>query len=87
VVVVGWEPNQRLTISHEGWVSGTGDLFLAPSGPGRCHVFWREELNPPWGIFGAIGLTLFKPLMKRTFKRDLGALRSLAARRATLQET
>lgn len=80
IQVVGWEPNHRLAIRHLGWVSGEGEIYLTPSGPGRSHVFWREELRPPLGILGAIGLTLFKPLMRRIFERDVGELKRLARR-------
>ena len=80
IQVVGWEPNHRLAIRHLGWVTGLGEIFLTPSGPGRSHVFWREELYPPWGVAGAIGLTIFKPIMRRIFERDVRELRGLAAR-------
>lgn len=80
--VVGWEPGHRLAIEHLGWVSGYGEIYLTPSGPGRSHVFWREELHPPLGIIGAIGLLLFKPVMRRVFERDVRALRDLAATHA-----
>ena len=74
-----WEPPQRLAIQHLGWVSGTGEIFIAPSGPGRSRVFWREELHPPLGLLGAIGLAASKPLMRRIFDRDVTVLRRLAA--------
>ena len=80
--VVGWEPTHRLAIEHLGWVSGYGEIYLTPSGPGRSHVFWREELHPPLGILGAVGLLLFKPLMRRIFERDVRVLQRLAAARA-----
>ena len=76
--VIGWEPGHRLAIEHLGWVSGYGEIYLTPSGPGRSHVFWREELTPPLGILGAIGLSLFKPVMKRVFERDVRVLTRLA---------
>ena len=87
VRVAVWEPPHRLAIDHLGWVSGRGEIHLVPSGPGRSHMFWREELQPPLGLLGAIGLMSFKPVMKRIFERDLGVLRGLAGRRAALQET
>ena len=77
VTVIGWEPNHRLAIRHEGWVSGTGEIFLTPIGTDRTHVFWREDLAPPVGIAGAVGLTAFKPVMKRIFQRDLRVLAAL----------
>lgn len=78
VVVTGWDPPRRLGIRHEGWVAGAGEIHLTPLRGDRTHVFWREELEPPLGVFGAIGITAFKPLMKRIFARDLRVLGGLA---------
>ena len=82
VRVTGWEPNRRLAISHEGWVSGRGEFHLTPLGKDRTHVFWREELEPPLGALGAMGLVGFKPLMRRIFTRDLRVLAGLVRARA-----
>lgn len=82
VRVVGWEPNRRLAIEHKGWVSGLGEIHLTPLGRDRTHIFWREELQPPIGMLGAVGLSAFKPLMTRIFKRDLKILSSLVRARA-----
>ena len=76
--VAVWEPHQRLVIEHLGWVRGFGEIFMAPAGPGRTRVFWREELHPPLGLLGAIGLTVMKPVMRRVFRRDVEVLRRLA---------
>ncbi len=85
--VVGWEPEHRLVIEHLGWVSGYGEIVVFPSGPARSHVFWREELHPPLGVLGAIGLTVFKPLLRRVFERDVKVLAELARREGSaLQE-
>jgi uncharacterized protein YndB with AHSA1/START domain len=77
VRVVGWEPERRLVIRHEGWISGVGEIRLAPRDGGSTFMFWREELSPPLGLVGAIGLALFKPLMRRVFARDLRVLEGL----------
>jgi uncharacterized protein YndB with AHSA1/START domain len=78
VRVVGWEPEHRLAIQHLGWVSGTGEIFLTPTGAGQTYLFWREELtNPALGVLGSIGLSIFKPLMRRIFERDLLVLAAL----------
>ena len=79
--VVGWEPLRLLSIAHEGWVAGRGELFLTPIGRDRTHMFWREELVPPLGVLGSIGMTLFKPLMARIFRRDLRILAALTRAR------
>ncbi|HEU4488190.1 MAG TPA: hypothetical protein VFS38_02760, partial [Actinomycetota bacterium] len=54
-----------------------GEFKLTPVGSDRTHVFWREELNPPLGLLGSTGMSLFRPLMSRLFKRDLRILESL----------
>ena len=82
VTVTGWEPHRRLAIAHEGWVSGQGEIHLTPLGTDRTHLFWREELEPPVGLLGAVGLTGFKPLMKRIFARDVRVLATLVRARA-----
>ncbi|HJR45347.1 MAG TPA: SRPBCC family protein [Actinomycetota bacterium] len=77
VRVVGWEPEQRLAIEHLGWVSGRGEIFLTKLGGDRTHLYWREQLVPPMGAAGALGITAFKPLMHRIFQRDLKVLAAL----------
>lgn len=75
--VDAWEPPHRLGILHLGWVGGRGDLHLRRLADDRTRMDWREELHPPWGFLGALGLRLFKPLLARTFRRDLDVLASL----------
>ena len=77
VRVTAWEPGKRLGIAHEGWVSGSGDMFLTKLGGDRTHLYWREELYPPLGFAGALGISAFKPIMYRIFKRDLKVLAGL----------
>jgi len=74
-----WDPPVALEVTHLGWVKGTGYIELGPAEVG-CHVFWREELFPPWGPLGGLGLRVFAPLMRRVFQRDLDLLRSLVER-------
>lgn len=74
--VTRWEPPAVLEMEHLGWVKGTGYMELTPTEEG-CTVFWREELHPPWGVLGAIGIRVFAPLMRRVFLRDLRVLQEL----------
>lgn len=76
VRVSAWEPERRLEIVHDGWVSGRGEFQLTPRGD-ATHVLWREELHPPLGVIGALGLLAFRPVMARIFARDLRILQSL----------
>jgi hypothetical protein len=72
-----WQPHVRLGIEHLGWVTGRGDLELEPLGPSRTRLRWREELHPPLGVLGAVGIRLFRPLLARTFRRDINVLGEL----------
>lgn len=74
-----WEPERHLGIVHLGWVAGRGDVKLAPE-PGGTRFTWREELQPPWGIAGAVGMRLFRPLMRRIFRRDVRELEKIVQR-------
>jgi uncharacterized protein YndB with AHSA1/START domain len=81
VRVVTWDPPRRIAIEHRGWVSGLGEMFLTPLTEDRTHIFWREQLRPPVGVLGAVGLTGFKPVMSRVFQRDLRILAGLVRAR------
>jgi len=85
--VTGWNPPRRLSLEHVGWVSGSGDLLLIPAGARETRVVWREALCAPrlgplgWlGPVGWLGLLLFRPLMRRIFRRDLRVLAEVVAR-------
>lgn len=77
--VTRWEPPTVLEIAHLGWVTGTGYMELAPTDRGS-GLFWRESLQPPWGLVGRIGMRAFAPMMRRIFQRDLELLRELVQR-------
>jgi hypothetical protein len=72
-----WEPHRHLGIEHLGWVGGRGDLRLTAAGTDATRLDWREELRPPLGVLGAIGIRLFRPLLARTFGRDARVLSGL----------
>jgi uncharacterized protein YndB with AHSA1/START domain len=79
VRVTRWEPPAVLEITHLGWVKGSGYMELSPTDEGS-NMFWREELYPPMGFLGGIGLRMLGPTMRRIFQRDLRLLKSLAER-------
>jgi uncharacterized protein YndB with AHSA1/START domain len=74
--VTRWEPPGVLEMEHLGWVKGTGYMELRSQDQGST-LFWRESLIPPWRWFGAIGMRVVAPLMRRVFLRDLRVLREL----------
>jgi hypothetical protein len=82
VRVVEWQPSRTLAIEHGGWVSGRGELHLTLLGRELTHVFWREELRPPLGILGTLGMRALAPVMRKVFARDLRVLAGLARARS-----
>jgi uncharacterized protein YndB with AHSA1/START domain len=74
--VTRWDPPWILEIAHLGWVKGTGYMELSPTEQG-CGLFWREQLVPPWGLPGRLGMRTMRPVMRRIFQRDLEELRKL----------
>ncbi|HEX2240938.1 MAG TPA: SRPBCC family protein [Actinomycetota bacterium] len=83
IEVTIWEPPSVLQIAHLGWVQGTGTLELTPLTTSETRLDWREELrNPQLGAIGSLGLTAFRPLMRRVFERDLRVLEGLVRARA-----
>lgn len=74
--VTRWEPPETLALEHLGWVKGEGLMRCFPTSSGT-HLYWKEKLMPPWGVLGAIGIRIFKPLMRRIFARDLRLLKEL----------
>lgn len=74
VRVTRWEPPHALGIDHLGWVKGHALIECTPTETGT-RVEWAERLEPPLGVVGALGIRAFKPLMAKTFARDMGALK------------
>jgi uncharacterized membrane protein len=77
-----WDPPAHLGIEHLGWVGGRGDLRMSPLADARTKLQWTEELRAPLGPLGAIGMRLFRPLMRRVFERDARVLAGLVRRAA-----
>jgi uncharacterized protein YndB with AHSA1/START domain len=81
VRVTRWEPPHVLGIDHLGSVKGHAVLECIPRDQGT-RVEWAERLEPPFGVIGGIGIRALKPIMAKTFARDLGVLKRLAEIRA-----
>jgi hypothetical protein len=76
--VTEFDPPQRWTVVHRGWVVGEGTFTLQVGDGGRVtHVEWCERLAAPLGALGRWGMALFRPVLRRQFQADLNRLRTL----------
>jgi hypothetical protein len=80
IVVTAFDPPRLLGIRHEGWVQGTGLMRLSWTGV-ATRLDWTETYVPPLGLAGWAGMALLRPLLLRTFRRDLRLLRGLCETR------
>ncbi len=79
--ITRWEPPRTLEMEHLGWVKGSGLMQCLAHAAGT-RIEWTETLIPPWGILGAAGMRLLKPVMRRIFASDLIRLKGLVECRA-----
>ena len=79
IQVTRWGPPHLLGLEHLGWVKGEGIMELHPGSldGSATRLRWKETLIPTWGAVGALGIRLWKPLMRRIFVRDLRLLKTL----------
>jgi uncharacterized membrane protein len=76
IQVSRWNPPHELGLEHLGWVKGAG-LMEAMSRDNRTLLRWTETFSPPWGSLGALGMRLWKPVMRRIFAQDLRLLQMM----------
>ncbi len=75
--VTVYDPPVRWTVVHRGAVTGEGTFTLTALGDSATDVEWRERLAAPLGALGRLGMTLFRPFLRRTFQADLDRFRAL----------
>jgi len=77
VEVTAFEPPVHFGISHEGLVTGGGDIRLAPGADGTTTVVtWDETLIPP--VLPYLGGLVLGVVFEPIFQRDLERLARIA---------
>lgn len=76
--VVEWQPPRHLGIRHDGWlIQGLAGFDLQATDHGT-HLRWWEEIQPPLGVLGDVGMGLAEPLTRRLLQRSLANLKLVA---------
>lgn len=75
--VTAYQPPERWTVVHRGVVTGEGTFTLRALDEDRTQVEWIERLAAPLGPLGRLGMTLFRPVLRRQFQSDLDRFRTL----------
>ena len=73
--VTEWDEGRAMGIRHRGLVTGTGRFTLRRTPRGRTRFTWEERLAFPWWMGGRLGSLVAKPVLRRTWKRNLGNLK------------
>lgn len=75
--ITEWRARRAMGVRHTGAVSGTGRFTLRSLGPGRTRFTWRERLEFPWWLGGAVGGVIGAEVLRVVWKRNLRNLRRL----------
>lgn len=73
--VTEWVPRKALGIRHVGVVTGTGRFRLRRRLRGGTRFVWEERLVFPWWLGGWPGSVVGAVVLRRLWKRNLGALK------------
>jgi carbon monoxide dehydrogenase subunit G len=67
--IVEWQPPRRCRVRHLGrLLRGHGEFAVEPRG-GNATLVWTEELDPPLGPIGWLGLRLGRPVFQAGLRR------------------
>ena len=77
--ITEWLPPLRCRVRHVGrLLRGDGLFEVRPRGDGATFV-WSEDLEPPFGLLGRVGLPLVRPVFEAGLRRGGPRLRALCA--------
>ncbi|GHH70994.1 polyketide cyclase [Streptosporangium violaceochromogenes] len=78
--ITGWDPPRAVAVRHTGRpVRGTGVFRVLPRDGGGSTIVWEEDLDPPFGAVGRLGLPLVRPAGEALLRISLRRLARLAA--------
>jgi carbon monoxide dehydrogenase subunit G len=75
IEVTDMEAPHRITVSHKGLFTGTGEFRLESVGELKTRFTWDERLDFPWYFGGPIGAAVAKPILSTIWRGNLRRLR------------
>ena len=76
--VTEWTEGESIEVHHEGLVTGTGVLSVAPYGTGS-RIGWEEDLRFPWWLGGPLTGWFARPVLHRIWEGNLRRLDALVS--------
>jgi hypothetical protein len=70
--ITEWVPERAMGVRHVGLVTGTGRFTLRGRPGRRTRFTWREQLDVPWWLGGALAT----PVLHLLWRRNLHRLRA-----------
>jgi uncharacterized protein YndB with AHSA1/START domain len=84
MTVTTWDPPWRCVVRHDGnVVVGTAAFEVQPLPGNRARFVWSEWLVPPFGLLGALGFVVVKPLILLPLRYSLRRFAAFASSRRT----
>ncbi len=77
IEVIDIDEPRRISVSHRGLFTGTGEFRLEPVGPVKTRFTWHEKLYFPWYFAGPIGERVARPILAAIWRANLNRLRLL----------
>lgn len=77
IEVIDIDEPRRITVSHRGLFTGTGEFRLEEVGPVKTRFTWHEQLYFPWYFAGPIGERVARPILAAIWRANLKRFRLL----------
>jgi hypothetical protein len=72
--VTGWEPPERLEITHRSFLRGRG-VWTLEAVPGGTDFTWLEDVALPVPVLGELALLAYRPFLRHLMRGALDGLR------------
>ena len=75
MTITRWDEETAMGVTHRGLIVGHGTFTLIPTGS-ATQVLWREALNFPWWLGGALSAGVARPFLRHVWRQNLERFRA-----------